>query len=194
MRVDDDDDEVTMQSLPILTSTKSVPYSIHNHNNNNSIHISGEESFHYPKHHRPLVTVLQRSAKDFTEDWRKDITCSVAHLRSIFNRPIMRTTSETLNSRSVRPVSVMIGNENIKSHNNNNYFKERTTSLDNSVHYISTNNSMLNRDKMKKHSNESLKENACITVVHVTQNGIYGKPSMIVRSASLPSSEDESYV
>lgn len=87
-----------------------------------------------------IVCVEQRCAKDMTaEDWRKDIHCSVAYLRTLFNGSSPKSTSDvttpikssgmSLSQRDLNNSrSIQVSNEIDNQNNNNNTRKCLSTS------------------------------------------------------------------
>lgn len=135
------------------------------------------------------VAVETRCAKDTTEDWRKDIHWSVAHLRTLFNG--QRATS----SQTHRPVAAsrsVLVKPNYIDRIDGRYKKSLVcrSSLDLSVtsgHATNYNNNNL----AVSNKNHVVKDNPCVTVIHVTQ-----APQLTVHSRcdSLSSGGEESYV
>lgn len=84
-----------------------------------------------------VVNVEQRCAKDMTaEDWRKDIHCSVAYLRTLFNGSSPKSTSDvttpmkvssglSLSQRDLNNRSIQVSNEIDNQNNNNNHNNTR---------------------------------------------------------------------
>ena len=148
--------------------------------------ISNSHSFVHPSHHshqqsqNHQINVLQRSAKDFIEEeWRKDIHCSVARLRTIFNANnsnLNQQQNQVTIKQGVRQGSVLI-NEN------QNQFNNKLSSVP-SVNKLEP-------------------TGPCVTVVHVTSSDqtdchCNGTKSIITvhrrDSIENSSSEEESYV
>ena len=169
----------------------------------------------------PVVSVLQRSAKDFApEEWKKDINCNVATLRKLF------TSSQQSNGQSSeqshiqshhsqpncdtntyniyvgrstgRPTSVLIEtNNNSVNPSKNCLLNQRANSIQETTGALVFSDN--NYDNMKsKSSHES--QSSCnapkgVTIVHVGQTDIHcGKPQIITvhkRADSVGNSSEE---
>ena len=218
--------------LPLLvngcsgTGSRVVRISAQNHpQSTNAQHNSiYHTTSHSPSTGAQVVSVLQRSAKDFTpEEWKKDINCNVATLRKLFTssqqtsaQPSAQPQSPCLHSSanncdantyniyvgrpSGRPTSVLIetnGNKPSKAC----LYKQRPNSIQetSALHFTDNTYESIN-SKSTSHESQSL----CgapkgVTVVHVGQTDIHcTKPSVITvhkRTDSVGnSSEEESYV
>jgi hypothetical protein len=184
------------EGTPLMNGTRIVRISAQNHN-----HI------HYHHSHQTPVSVLQRSAKDFTpEEWKKDINCNVANLRKLFNANTAQSSNcdNTYNifvRQSGRPISVLIENNNNTNSNTNATLKQRPTSIQETSSIYNQNYKSMTCLENQGRANDLINcqtSGKGVTVVHVGQNDIHGKPSIITvhkRSDSIGnSSEEESYV
>lgn len=144
--------------LPVHVTNSSDSYSTPVHHNNR-FHSNGKSG----------VSIQQRCAKDLTEDWRKEISLSVAKLRTLFNG------NETLESPKIGPVSVFVKNAHPTA-------SAKDSEINTSITNTFTSPNVNAKSKLMSKGKENQ-----ITVINITS-------SKMQRPESICSSGEESYV